>query len=371
MQPSASRPDISDFDRARGSAERGVSSALPGVAVATAGAKALPSNLCLSVPVRRVVTFHLNGLSDLLFTLPALAALRESLPGATITSVVRPSLAPVLEQAPYVDEVWERPKGGLSAQASLMARLHAHHFDIAVLFSQSRNMALLAWSSGAPVRVGYVGSKMEALLTHRVPREGPPRIALHLELVRELGCKTPHLDYSNLLHTGVAATVRAQKLLDEAGIDEPFVLLGCAPGEKKGLAGWSGERWGEVARDLSRSWPVVLAGASPTPRAVAGAPRVFDFGGRTDILTLAALCGMARLFVGLESGVLHMACAMQTPVVGLYGVSDPRLTGPRGVPYRVVQAGAGASEDSPECTPNSVARLARELMLETSVSKPL
>jgi lipopolysaccharide heptosyltransferase II len=359
--------------------------------VATAGAKALPSNVCLSVPVRRVVTFHLNGLSDLLFTLPALAALRESLPGAAITSVVRPSLAPILEAVPYVDEVWARPKGGLSAQASLMARLHAHHFDIAVVFSQSRNMALLAWSSGASVRAGYVGSKMETLLTHRVPREGPSRIALHLELVRELGCKIPHLDYGGLLHPGTQAQKNAQTLLDEAGIDEPFILVSCAASEKRSIKEWGGDQWAEVVRDLSRSWPIVLAGTAPTPRVSRslgsmapgpdGAPsRVWDFGGRTDVLTLAALCGMARLFVGIDSGVLHMAAAMQTPVVGLYGPSDPHLTGPRGVPQRIVRHEVECSPcllsecpregvEHRKCltrlAPESVVRAVRELMLET------
>jgi ADP-heptose:LPS heptosyltransferase len=308
-------------------------------AAATVAAKtALPSTVCLSVPVKRIVTFHLNGLGDLLFTLPALCALRESFPGAKITAVVRPSLAPLLQDSPYVDELLLRPKGGLSAQATLMAKLHAGHFDLALAFSQSRNTTLLVWSTGASIRAGFHGAKMEALLTHRVPKEGPPRIETHLELVREIGCTPHHLDYGGLLHIGAPNVQRAQQLLDESGIEGPFILAACAASDKRGIKEWPASHWIEALKVLSARWPVVLVGTQPTHDVTAALPgNVWDFGGRTDLPALAALCGKARLFCGIDSGVLHLAAAMQIPVVGIYGPSDWRLTGPRGVPYHVVR----------------------------------
>ncbi|MDQ3813556.1 MAG: hypothetical protein M3347_06350, partial [Armatimonadota bacterium] len=129
-----------------------------GVAVAADAAVVAPP-ITLVTPVRRIATFHLNGLGDLLFTLPALFALRESFPGASICSVVRPGIASLLQDSPLVDEVVLRPSGGLSGQAALMAKLHARHIDLAVTFSQSRNMILLTWATGAPVRLGFGNAK--------------------------------------------------------------------------------------------------------------------------------------------------------------------------------------------------------------------
>ncbi|MDF2439299.1 MAG: heptosyltransferase [Abditibacteriota bacterium] len=317
------------------------SKASTGAATATvtapANVAALPAG-CLSVPVRRIVTFHLNGLGDLLFTLPALSALRESFPGARITSVVRPALAPLLQDSPFVDDILLRPKGGLSSQAALMAKLHGTHFDLAMAFSQSRNTTLLVWSTGAAVRAGFHGAKMEALLTHRVPKEGPPRIETHLELVRAVGCATHHLDYNGLLHIGVEATSRAQELLDDAGIIGPFLIAACAASDKRGIKEWPAQHWVSALKVLSARWPVVLVGTEPTHEVTSQLNgNVWDFGGRTDLPSLAALCGKSALFCGIDSGVLHLAAAMQTPVVGIYGPSDWRLTGPRGVSHRVVR----------------------------------
>jgi heptosyltransferase-2 len=319
-------------------------------ATAVASKTALPSTVCLSVPVRRIVTFHLNGLGDLLFTLPALAALRESFPGAHITAVVRPALAPLLQDSPYVDDLLLRPKGGLSAQATLMAKLHAQHFDLAMAFSQSRNTTLLVWSTGATVRAGFTEAKMEALLTHRVPKEGPPRIETHLELARAVGCKPHHHDYGGLLHVGAASSQRAQALLDEARIEGPFILAACAASDKRGIKEWPVEHWIESIKVLSQRWPVIMVGTQPTHAVTAQVgENVWDFGGRTDLPTLAALCGKAKLFCGIDSGVLHLAASMQIPVVGIYGPSDWRLTGPRGVPFRVVR-------NPVECSPCLLAK---------------
>lgn len=339
-----------------------------GVAVAVNGkVKALSHAGVLSVPIRRIVAFHLNGLDDLLFSLPALAALRDSFPGAVIISVLRPALAPLLRHAPYVDEVWHRPKGGLSAQAALMAKLHAGHFDIAVCFSQNRNMTLLAWSSGAPVRAGYADAKMEALLTHRVAKDGPPRLETHLELARAVGCKTHYLDYGGLLHTGVDAKMRADKLLQERGIAGEFLLAAVAPGEKRHtIRQWPLELWRQSLQVLGARRAVVLVGNAPCAE-LTHLPAVHDLGGSTDLETLAALCDRACLFVGPDGGMLHLAAAMQTPVVGIYGPENEKCNHPRGVPFRIVRGNSQAIKETEEdqsksSAPQQIAHAVAELL---------
>jgi hypothetical protein len=169
---------------------------------ATATSRAvLASPASLSVPVRRIATFHLNGLGDLMFTLPALHALREGFPGATITAVVRPGLIPLLEKSPLVDEVLARPKGGLSAQAVLMSKLASRHFDMAITFSQSRQSVLLALATRAALRLGFEGRQNGFAASPTVcQREGIPyTIESHLGLVRALGIKPRQHDYLDLL----------------------------------------------------------------------------------------------------------------------------------------------------------------------------
>ncbi|HEX8552713.1 MAG TPA: glycosyltransferase family 9 protein [Abditibacteriaceae bacterium] len=301
---------------------------------------AAPSqSLALSVPVRRIATFHLNGLGDLLFTLPALAALRESFPGAKIHAVVRPGLAPLLEASPFVDEILLRAKGGLTNQTSLLMQLRARHLDVCVAFSQSRNTTMLAWSSGAPMRIGYEGAKMEALLTHHVPKEHAPyTIESHLDIARAMGCPAHDRDYHGLLHLPLSAGARADAILQEAGISGPFVVAACEASARRGIKEWPEEHWAQALDTLAARLPVVLVGTQQTEsvRAKMKQP-VFDAGGRTDLQTLAALCGRARLFLGIDSGVLHLAAAMGTPVVGIYGPSSWKLTSPRGVPQRIVR----------------------------------
>jgi ADP-heptose:LPS heptosyltransferase len=186
---------------------------------------ALACNATLSVPVRRIVTFHSGDLSNLLFSLPALHALRESFHGARICAVMRPALAALMEGSPLVDEVLRRPKGGLSKQTALMLQLRAHHFDVAVAFSPSRNAVMLAWSSGAHMRVGLASAKLEALLTHRVLDDGPATVETYLDLAKALGCAAHQHDYRGLVQPSPAHELAAARLLERNEVREPFVVV--------------------------------------------------------------------------------------------------------------------------------------------------
>ncbi|MEO6907364.1 MAG: glycosyltransferase family 9 protein [Abditibacteriaceae bacterium] len=295
---------------------------------------------CLSVPVRRIVTFHMNGLGDLLFTLPALDALRESFPGAVITSVVPSAFMSLMRDSPLVDALLPRPKSNVSDQARLMRNLHDQHFDIALGFSGTRKTALCLWATGADMRVGYANAKLAQLLTRQVKIEGPPRIETHLELVNAVGGHPHHSDYKGLLAISSQNFQRADKLLTDSDVKSTFAVVACAASGKRTIKEWMPEYWQQTIVQLATKMPVVLVGAERSEAILSGLPTdlpVYDFGGQTDLPVLAALCGRARVFVGIDSGVLHLSACMGTPVVGIYGPSDWRLTGPRGVPYRIAR----------------------------------
>ena len=303
--------------------------------------KALPTRVaCLSVPVCRIVTFHMNGLGDLLFTLPALDALRESFPGAVITAVVPPALVELMRDSPLVDQLLPRPKGSVPDQLSMMKKLREQHFDIALGFSGTRKTALYLFATGAAVRAGYAHAKLAQLLTHQVEIEGPPRIETHLELVNSVGGHSHQFDYKDLLAISPQNFQRADKLLEDAGVKSTFAVVACAASGKRTIKEWMPKYWQQTIAQLAAKMPVVLVGAEPSEEIISGLSKdlpIIDFGGKTDLPVLAALCGRARVFVGIDSGVLHLSACMGTPVVGIYGPSDWRLTGPRGVPYRVAR----------------------------------
>jgi ADP-heptose:LPS heptosyltransferase len=349
-------------------------------------AAALPLNACaerefivLCAPVRRIVTVHSGSLRELLFALPALRALRETFEGARLVAVVREGLAPLLRSCSLVDEVVARPEGGLSSQAQLMAKLHAQHCDVVVAFSTSRNGVLLAWSSGASVRLGFDGAKMDALLTHRVARDtstrdlgtretnAPLTIEEYLDLARALGCAPRCHDYTQSIRPSVAKEREVTTWLERRDIKKEFIVLMPPPeGKSKRHARANGSdavRWSQTALLLSRRAPVILCGAQPQSGILAAVrhaggseSEIFDAAGAFDVVAQAALFGRARAFIGVSSAASHLAAAMSTPVVALRPDLKPELQEtdtPRGVSHRLLPGDAMSEE---------IARAALELI---------
>jgi ADP-heptose:LPS heptosyltransferase len=334
-----------------------------GAATATLKTTALASPVEMCAPVHRIVTIHSSSLQELLFALPALKTLRETFEGAFLCAAVRAGLAPLLESSGLLDEVLTQPEGGLSAQAGLMAKLHSHRFDIALAFSLSRKSTLLAWSSGAPMRIGFGGAKMDALLTHHVEKKsGAPGIEAFLELARAAGATPRYLDYSKILQVAPSFAREADLLLEESGTAPPFLL--CAPQAENArvadsVHNGSTPDWAQVLAELGTRHPIVVIGAQSN-RALLRAARdiesesvLFDLSGEMEAALLAALCARAQLFIGCAGGASHLAAAMNIPVVALCPDEQREICRPRGVPFQLLLHNA-KSED--------ITRAARELI---------
>ena len=276
------------------------------VAVARASSVAKPAfAIAMSTPICRIVTFHPNSLAALVASFPALVALRESFPGARLCSYVRAPLVPLLSCLRAVDETHARPGGGLSAQATLMARLRSSDFDLAISFSQGSNALLLTWATGASVRAGFVPSRFEAFLTHRVEKNAALSGLSALELVREVGAHSRGASVAEWFDVPTEAFSRADALLRQARIDEPFVLVAPLSAPRKTREEReAGGHWNEVVDEMANTWPLVVvapgAMLSSTKHPVARAAKV-------DVLTLAALVQRARGVVGDDSGALALA----------------------------------------------------------------
>lgn len=305
-------------------------------AVANARVQKLPSPVVLAAPVGKIATFHPGSLSAFIATLPALVALRESFPGAHISSFVRAPMIPLCECFSAVSEVRVRPGGELSAQAALMARLHAQNFDIAVSFSPGANSMLLLWATGAATRAGFVPSRLEAFLTHRVEKTGALSASSALDLVECVGALPRGKQVLDFFHLPPEALVRADAHRERARISEPFVLIAPNIARRSKSARASrdaqSEYWNRLCRELSMRWPLVVTAPRVWPLEVpAPSFSVLDGSGKTDALTLAAFVARSALVVGDEAGALALGRLLEKPVI----FADAQTDVPRAVALKL------------------------------------
>ena len=292
-------------------------------AVASARVKKLPLCVAMAAPVTKIATFHPASVSSLVQSLPALVALRESFPGAKICSFARAPLVSFLQNFGAVDEVFARPGGDVSGQAALMARLRGGDYDIALSFSQSSNALLLTWATGAEIRAGFVPSRLESFLTHKVEKNGPFSAFCALELAKSVGAHGRGAAPLDFLGIPPEAAQKVQKWLDGAAIPSRFFVVAPslprrAPRPK--LAVSKGQQspldhWNHAIFGAAQSWPCVLAAPEKWEFvAPPDAKPFFNASAKLDALLLAALVAKSSGVLGDESGALELARFFKKPL---------------------------------------------------------
>jgi len=284
-----------------------------------------------------------NWLGDAVMALPALADVRRHFSSAQITIAARRSVAPLFDMVPGVDGVMTLPgRGGVRALTSWqedVRALAAGSYETAILFPNSFATALIASRAGIPERWGFATDWRARFLTRAVPK---PKAGLHQReyfqaLTTALGIPAgpPHASVS-------ANTGKARQLLRDIGLDldEPFVVF--APGAAYGRAKqWLPERFAELA-DLiinERGWSVVMVGSSADrsaceditarlPKRGTRINRLIDFCGKSDLSTLAGVLSVARAVVSNDSGAMHLAGAVGTRVIAIFGATNEHRTSP-------------------------------------------
>jgi len=285
----------------------------------------------------------MNQIGDLLFSLPAVYNLKQRFPNACITSVVRPGCRDLIMLSDLPDEVLERTRGRLLARLELAATLRREHPDLAVLFSRSFENWALAMLSGAKIRVGFKGLTTGRMLHYRVRKTGPPSTENNLRLVEAIGCPVTKKDYVGLIGPGDRDREAADQLLDSMGVDRGQAIAVLSPGTSPGreIKRWTDEGFARVADGLKAELGLtpVVVGTDGGERICRLSEHALDATGKTSLPVLAAVLSRANVFVGIDSGIMHLAPAVGTPVVGLFGPTDPGVTGPQGEGHVVITAG--------------------------------
>ena len=290
--------------------------------------------------MKHLVILAPNWLGDAVMALAAIADVRRALPEATIAVAARPAIAPMFRLVPDVNEVVTLERRGW---LQLGADLRGRQFDAALLLPNSLHSALTVARAGVTERWGYRRDGRGQLLTRAVPPpSGLHQVKYYQQLVDALGF--PNGASEPRLAVSAQSRQAAARLLEEAGWDgrAPFVAL--APGAAYGGAKrWPPERFASLALELAADGvPTVMIGSGGDRDTAAevkqAAPQVIDLVGRTDLSQLAGVLALARTLVSNDSGAMHLAAAVGTPVTAVFGPTDERATRPLGERHAILTA---------------------------------
>ena len=322
---------------------------------------ALPAPLREAIEVRgsglAILVLRLGAMGDIVRTLPAVRLVRSALPSARIHWVAWEPWDQLLREHPDVDTVVALPRAELRASArsplgwpslffasgKLSSQLRALHASLVLDFHGDLRTGLLGRLSGAPVRLGYEGHQQKEgnrlFTTHRVPAGArrTPRLERNLDMVAALGLPVRPVPDAGIAIDPAAADAARAIVGSLAGGGE-YAVLNPGASRRQSFKKPPAQLFGAAALALAEHQvvPIVVSG----PGEEADADRVvLAANGRalrapaTTLSSLAALLHGARVFVGGDSGPLHLACGVGCPVVGLYGPTDPVVNTPWNVPF--------------------------------------
>jgi len=303
-----------------------------------------------------------NWVGDAIMALPALRAVRKRFPEAQIAVVARPYVAEIYREQQVCNQLIaydpQEAHAGFSGRRRLSHELRAQRFDVALLLQNAFDAAWLAWRAGIPQRIGYARDGRSPLLTRavRVPKSG--EIPAHeqfyyLELLRRAGW-IEELKGEKFISINVSAESRhdAGKRLVAGGSRPNALRVAVGAGASYGSAKcWHPEKFAKVADRLAAHFDadIILfgtAGEAAISSAIAAAMRrsPIDLTGKTTVAELPGLLSQCHLFIGNDSGAMHVAAGVSVPVVAIFGPTDPNGTAPVTPTCTIIQ-------EKPYCSP--------------------
>lgn len=303
-----------------------------------------------------------NWVGDAIMAVPALRAVRRRFPEAEIAILARPYVVDVYRDQGISNQLIaddsQAKHAGILGRERLAAELRAMRFDVALLLQNAFDAAWLAWRAKVPERIGYARDGRGLLLTQPVPVPKSDEIPRHerfyyLELLRRAGWIDALLDEPLItLYVSEPNRRRAAEFLVASGARRDSLRIAIGAGASYGSAKcWPPSRFAELANRLrvQTDADVILFGTASE----AGVTRAIlselhrppiDLTEKTAIADLPALLSQCHLFIGNDSGAMHVAAAVGLPVVAVFGPTDPQGTAPVTPRSTIVQ-------QKPYCSP--------------------
>jgi lipopolysaccharide heptosyltransferase II len=321
--------------------------------------------------VQKILIVRLRLIGDVVFTTPLVRALRRQFPGARLTYLVEPAAAPVVRSNPNLDDVIVIPKGSGVGRwrddVAMARRLRGERFDVALDLHGGPRSAFLTWASGAPMRIGYTIKGRTWMYTHVVPRapDLTPRhsVANQWDLLSPLGIGPcdPARDAVEMVEDPDAeASVAGRLRTLGIGASHDVVVVHVSAGNP--FRRWPSDAFVELVVELARAHGdrriLLTSGPSDAHAALQIAASARDRlgtaahqvpeSGEFDLAELRALVARAAVYIGGDSGPLHIAGTTRTPIVALLGPTLPE----RSMPWRDPRFFAEAVDAGPlPCRP--------------------
>lgn len=296
-----------------------------------------PKNILVKMP---------NWLGDLVMATPVLADLRRQWPEANITAMCQANVASVLKHDPNVTEIfsYHKPSGWIPHchHWKLISDIRKGHYDMGILLTNSFSTAWWFWLGGVKNRIGFEGNARSLFLNKAVPfpkeRETQHLVITYKQLLAPLGI--PLSNTAPQLYISPEEQQAANDFFKKCGVEKgKTVLYGINPGAAYGSAKcWLPDRYRAVTEKLLED-PLAYVVYFGDP---AGAPlvnsicedlpsRVINLAGKTTIRELMALMNCCSVILTNDSGPMHMAAALNLPLVALFGSTSDIKTGPYGI----------------------------------------
>lgn len=291
---------------------------------------------------KNILIIKMSSLGDIIHALPSLYVLRKTYPKARITWAVHEAFAGILPGEPWINEIYivDRKKiRNFSYLRQVHRDLKSRHFDLVIDLQMIAKSAIISAVSGCSCRIGYQDAREGSFLASR-PISGNHKkdhiIEQLLDVMRYLGCPVSEIEFP--LHDFSKEMLSVASLLEKKDITGPYVVL--VPGTRGEAKKWPISSWGALAEKLSSQgiYNIVAGtkgelGMGKAIQEYSPSPCTVNLMGETSLLELAALEKMAALHISSDTGPLHIANAVHTPIIALFGPTLPDRSGPYGNPH--------------------------------------
>lgn len=290
----------------------------------------------------KIIFFHMNQLGDLLFSLPILKATKQKYPNSKVYCVIRKNLAELLKSTKLADKVFIKANT-LSQQIDLIASIRKEKIDTALMFSESPETLLLAYLSKIKNRIGFKTASLNFLLTQKVEKIGVPSLNNNIMLAESIGLDNVQKDYLNILKIDGEFDIRTSFWLEDNKIlNKNFIVVSVGASRRRQEKCLRIEVWIETLNKLAEQKKnVVVVCAKWETESVMKILKYVSkdiklFVPENGLIELSALISKAKLFIGIDSGVMHLAASLGIKCIALYGNTDPSQIGPRPLKNHII-----------------------------------
>jgi len=290
----------------------------------------------------KIIFFHMNQLGDLLFSLPVLKATKQKYPNIKIYCVARKNLVGLLESTKLVYKIFAKAET-FSEQIDLIASIRKEKIDTALLFSESPESLLLAYFSKIKNRIGFKTASLNFLLTKKVVKIGVPSLNNNIVLGKEIGLDNISRDYLNVLNIDGEANIRVSFWLEDNNLlNKDFIVVSVGASKRRQEKCLRKEVWIETLNKLvEMKKNVVIVCAKWEKESVSKILKYVSidiklFCPEGGLLELSALISKAKLFIGIDSGTMHLSAGLGIKCIALYGNTDPSQIGPRPLQNHII-----------------------------------